>query len=155
MRTQSLKLDTNYNSIYSSTCCATSKVNNKKVLSTSFKHRFDTEVSCSNFHNHDHTIFDHLWRWTNNLDFHHYCWVGQETNWCNSMVHRCSPKPNFLPGKQGHSNENYTVHYAPENFKMWSWGLTLLKLDNLLPLQFYMKSNSSEFKQPKNVFWQF
>ena len=24
----------------------------------------------------------------------------------------------------------HPVHYAPETFKMWSWGLTLLKFDN-------------------------
>ena len=51
-----------------------------------------------------------------------------------------------------------TYHYAPEIFKMWSWGLTLLTFDNFtVPLQLYMKSWFGEFKRSENVifgnFW--
>ena len=45
------------------------------------------------------------------------------------------------------------LHYAPETFKMWSWGLTLLKLIILPPLRFCVKSHFAKFKWSKNVIY--
>ena len=37
-------------------------------------------------------------------------------------------------------------HYAPETFKLWSWGSAIC-----LTLRFYMKSNFGDFTWPKSV----
>ena len=48
-------------------------------------------------------------------------------------------------------NEVFTLHYAPETFKKWLQGLTLLNLIILLPLRLYVKSNFGKFKWSKKV----
>ena len=82
-----------------------------KIPSTSFKHLFDTEVWICYYHTRYHAISYHFFRQPNILDFHHDCLGCQKPNLCNHFQkeRHCSPKPNFLPGKQSHSNENYTV----------------------------------------------
>ena len=111
MSTKKFEIESKWNSFYSSTCCATLKVTNKKISSNYFKRLFDTEVWICYYHTRYHAISYHFFRQPNILDFHHDCLGCQKPNLCNHFQkeRHCSPKPNFLPGKQSHSNENYTV----------------------------------------------
>ena len=67
-----------------------------------------------------------------------------------SLVHKCGLDAKTLfPSHLDFAfcKKCYTLHYAPETFKMWSWGLLILP-----PLRFWVKSKFGEFKRSKLSF---
>ena len=82
--------------------------------------------------------------------YHHSNLVSQNEGYYNSSVTNCSldfwvPVPLRVP-----------LHYAPETFKIWSYGLTLLKYDNLTITQILREIKFWRIQMVKKCqFWQF